>query len=301
MSAPSYFDALVARARGEAPLLTPRRSSRFEPGSPAGEPTLELEERVTEPSTPPAPRARTGQIPPVSRETGERGLHPAPEHAPAKIPGPATEGVSPEPRAGSPTRFEPFREAPPRDRPSPADDRHPAAIEREVRETRLKEVRVERILPAAPESEPNRRLAPEREREITTEKPPAGRDGGSRLPELDGIDQRLRALERNGADGHAETPAPSEPMEREVMREPWLAATSNRVVAPVIRSAARTPSPPAVVEKLAPAASDPETVVQVSIGRIDVRASAPDKPVRAGRPAKPRLSLDDYLRQREGR
>ncbi len=50
-------------------------------------------------------------------------------------------------------------------------------------------------------------------------------------------------------------------------------------------------------------AEEQETVVSVTIGRIDVRAVPPPAPARrAARPAGPRLSLADYLKQRgEGR
>jgi hypothetical protein len=44
-------------------------------------------------------------------------------------------------------------------------------------------------------------------------------------------------------------------------------------------------------------------VVRIHIGRIDVRAITPPPPQPASKPApaQPRLTLDDYLRQREGR
>ncbi len=50
-------------------------------------------------------------------------------------------------------------------------------------------------------------------------------------------------------------------------------------------------------------ASEPsETVVQVSIGRIDVRAAQPAAPERRpARPSGPRLTLTDYLKRREER
>ncbi|HEX4963268.1 MAG TPA: hypothetical protein VF173_20730 [Thermoanaerobaculia bacterium] len=45
-----------------------------------------------------------------------------------------------------------------------------------------------------------------------------------------------------------------------------------------------------------------EPVVQVHIGRIDVRAAQPPAPQRRpARPSGPRLSLEDYLKRREGR
>jgi hypothetical protein len=55
----------------------------------------------------------------------------------------------------------------------------------------------------------------------------------------------------------------------------------------------RRESPPAAAATLAP--------VQISIGRVEIRAvqAAADKP-RAVGPAAPRLSLDDYLRRRNG-
>jgi hypothetical protein len=44
-------------------------------------------------------------------------------------------------------------------------------------------------------------------------------------------------------------------------------------------------------------------VVQIHIGRIEVRAVMPPpvQPVMKSAPAQPRMSLEDYLRQREGR
>ncbi len=57
------------------------------------------------------------------------------------------------------------------------------------------------------------------------------------------------------------------------------------------------PLPPSVEER-----EPSETVVHVSIGRIDVRASQPPAPERRpARPSGPRLSLADYLKRREER
>jgi hypothetical protein len=169
-----------------------------------------------------------------------------------------------------------------------------------VRATHLKELRVERILPAPREVELDRRLPSERREEIGNERPRANRDADGSFPKLDAIDQRLKALERDGANGHAELPARPEAAIRELAREARLEPTPGRTLAPKITRAAREPSRASAAERPAPALSEPEPVVHVSIGRIEVRASAPDKPLRAREPAKPRLSLDDYLRRREG-
>jgi hypothetical protein len=40
--------------------------------------------------------------------------------------------------------------------------------------------------------------------------------------------------------------------------------------------------------------------IQVTIGRVEVRATVAPKPARTSVPNKPPLSLDDYLRQRGG-
>ncbi len=53
--------------------------------------------------------------------------------------------------------------------------------------------------------------------------------------------------------------------------------------------------PPAPTRREAEAASEP--IVQVTIGRVDVRATVPPPPPGRARPA-PRLSLDEYLRHR---
>jgi hypothetical protein len=73
------------------------------------------------------------------------------------------------------------------------------------------------------------------------------------------------------------------------------------VVTPLIQPAARrAPAPrplPAIVQR---ERSSPPTI-QVTIGRIEVRASsAPAVPSRAARPSGPKLDLDDYLKARSG-
>lgn len=64
------------------------------------------------------------------------------------------------------------------------------------------------------------------------------------------------------------------------------------------RATVQKPAAPRVSE-----AADQEPVVQIHIGRIEVRAVAPPAPASAARPAAaaPKVSLDEYLRNREDR
>ncbi|HEX2209176.1 MAG TPA: hypothetical protein VHG93_15960, partial [Longimicrobium sp.] len=74
---------------------------------------------------------------------------------------------------------------------------------------------------------------------------------------------------------------------------PPSAAPSVVMVQPVVRAA---PLPPAVAEE----AEAPAPVIEVSIGRIEVRATqAPASPAPVRR-APSTLSLDDYLQRRGG-
>jgi hypothetical protein len=54
-------------------------------------------------------------------------------------------------------------------------------------------------------------------------------------------------------------------------------------------------------QSIAEAAKAPDPVIQVTIGRVEVRASTPAEPRARPRPANGATGLDDYLRQRTGR
>jgi hypothetical protein len=56
--------------------------------------------------------------------------------------------------------------------------------------------------------------------------------------------------------------------------------------------------PPA--RRVAPEAAAPTPTIQVTIGRIEVRATTPVRPTRTERSTPSVMSLDDYLRQRDG-
>jgi hypothetical protein len=53
----------------------------------------------------------------------------------------------------------------------------------------------------------------------------------------------------------------------------------------------------------APREAEPSPIIQVRIGRVEVRAVLPPTPPvrRAAEPLKPALSLEEYLKQRSGR
>jgi hypothetical protein len=98
-------------------------------------------------------------------------------------------------------------------------------------------------------------------------------------------------LERSRLD--SAEPAPLRPARREAPAPP--------AELPTVEGSRAAPLP----EPVSPDAEASETVVQVSIGRIDVRATPPSPPAsgrRAERQARAGLSLADYLRRRgEGR
>jgi hypothetical protein len=99
---------------------------------------------------------------------------------------------------------------------------------------------------------------------------------------------------------HSAASAPHEPV------QPTRAAAAG--IAP--RSQPRSPQAPAVVPRTsrqtaratrdhAPPAA-PEPVIEVTIGRIEVRAVPASAPTRATRPSEPKLNLEDYLKSRHG-
>jgi hypothetical protein len=62
------------------------------------------------------------------------------------------------------------------------------------------------------------------------------------------------------------------------------------------------PGVPLAINQRAPESPAPPPTVQVTIGRIEVRAILPPAPAPqpSARPATPRLSLTDYLKQHAG-
>src|ERR1017187_4208599 len=82
-----------------------------------------------------------------------------------------------------------------------------------------------------------------------------------------------------------------------VVPDPARTAVVSPVVQPAVRPAPAPRPLPAIVQRERPS---PPTI-QVTIGRIEVRASsAPAVASRAARPSGPKLDLDDYLKARSG-
>jgi hypothetical protein len=307
MSSSGYFDDLVARALGKAPLLTPRRPSRFEPASVEGVSAFEPEDQAEGVPGMSGLRQQPDQSAPVEN-LSRRTADPAQPSPSIKEPGwrPRAEADSRQPDAADrpAKRPEPAQEEslPVRDQ-AIADDGPLHVVKREVREAHVRQIREERILTTAREGEPSNPLRPqEREAASRTTVSPAGndRDSNGRAAKLDEIDLRVKALEGRGEDGQPGTPARPVTPPREVIRETRPATVPGRVLVPRITNAPQRSSQLPSIVKPAPVPREPEPTVQVSIGRIEVRASAAAGPPRARGSARPRLSLDDYLRQREG-
>lgn len=83
------------------------------------------------------------------------------------------------------------------------------------------------------------------------------------------------------------------------------AIAGNEPLTPAIQPRPVSPAPPRIKPALPHAFGEPSNprpaeapTIQVTIGRIEVRATPPVAPVPKPRPASPKLSLDDYLCQR---
>jgi hypothetical protein len=73
------------------------------------------------------------------------------------------------------------------------------------------------------------------------------------------------------------------------------------IVKPRLVPAPPAPAPPSAAIQPAPALPEPAPIIQVTIGRIEVRATPPSaQPARAARAGGPAMSLDEYLRTRNG-
>ncbi len=308
MSGSSYFDDLVARALEQAPVLVPRRASRFEPVAAANvfeQDRADLGNEIpAKAEGPPATeKSASAEAPRRSRTESERT---APAHEPGTIEArreqadeerPETYG-RPAPQDGR-QQEEPARRV---EQTGPGEA-SPHAVEREVKETLVRELRVDRIvqLPAEGEAE---RLPRQRPAHDATEEParvPVEEDADSGKQEmLDRIERRVTALEREGSNGSPAIPVKPRMEKEEGARETSPPAAREQYLIPKITVSGRRAARPPVNVTPVPAETAPEHTVQVSIGRIEVRASTPARTVRPQGPAKPRLSLNDYLRQREG-
>jgi hypothetical protein len=283
-----YLGNLAAKSLAPAPALQPRLASRFEPLASAAPELREgpafLEETVTEIAPPPPA--------PIPTETESRSPSP---------PGRGGQGVRPRraERSEEHHAHVPTAEKISEDSPEPWRKSEPA----------------HRRVPAPVEAEPERVQSVVAKRSVQPSEapPPAPLSRGERgnLAAAAGVDRdRLQPLTVIPAPPRQDAPVPSllSPRERgpegEGSREFRTEKHQYREspvpqLQPRVTLAERQPFAP---QREAPA---PEPVIHITIGRIEVRATAaPKAPARERPAARPAVDLDEYLRQRskgEGR
>ena len=268
-----FLSTLLARARGEAPgespaiPIRPRPLARFEPPSSAGWDALSFgaESSAAEPSPPSPGNPPLPLTPPESR---------SPTH------------VTPADHASDPRPLTAPTAMPHAPRPAAHDRQQPDPAARPPAE----------LSPAPPATPP-----------LTPQQPPAPPAGEGARPSRPPIEPspaeepRAASLRVQPAltiihesERHVGPTAPtSEPTDKlPAHLEPAL---------PAPRAGRLEPALPAVPEApvQSPAAT-PEPVINVTIGRVEIRAAAvAPAPERKPRPEPPVLSLDDYLRRRQ--
>ena len=156
----------------------------------------------------------------------------------------------------------------------------------------IQEIVAERSIPSAEQ----------RAGEINRE---ASDESSSRVGDQHPRPMSIPAIDRPGGEEvehvvfSTESPISLAPSESALIEEIPASKASPMVVWPhvVSRMEASTPDTP-----IAPPASNSMPTVQVTIGRIEVRATPPPAPLpKTRRPTPPVMSLDEYLRQRSGR
>lgn len=287
-----FLDRLAARAVGDLPLVHPRVRARFEPDAgmlPSGpvEPAQEL--------------AEGGEVAPVPRVEVERAAQVERTFEPEPRRRPAEPDVI-QPAVARPSASDPLSiPVPAESLPSGEGATSPSRLERlpvstpleteERREgSRLR--RDPRPLPGEGEPDRTDRADAVSFRVVAPPLPgdgsAGGREGrGGRVHEPLRSEKPLPAIKRR----LMVSPEPAEPA-------PLLRPRSSLAAElPTVEPDRHAPLLPSLDE------SEPsETVVHISIDRIDVRAAQPPAPERRpARPAVPRLSLENYLKRREER
>lgn len=294
--ADGFLGQLARRLDPTEPVLQRRQPSRFEPVAPWGGEAA-FDTVAAAPQAPPATRPRadapTVPAPPTGRATAA-----AATAASAHVATPMVHGAdAPLRHLAAPilqadARADPGRAAAP---PAPEHRRAAEAIgPRHEHLTRETHVVVERVVNEAGTPPARAAATPA----AATPSPPATRpppppgaaaNGPARATRPVPIDDSIRAAAvapaRRAADAAA-VPHPAAPRPAPATVAAAAAGTARRAAAPSLApAAAPAPLPP----------------IEVTIGRVEIRAvapaAAPARPVRAGGP---RLSLDDYLRQRGG-
>lgn len=270
------FANLLERVLGENTPITPRRAARFEEGdavfeeAPPGREFAVSAPRAAVESEAPAPLRAAAPVvsPPEIRLADRLIVPPAPAEPPKvqTVSRPQTRIAARE--VGATPAAAPDRES----RPAPpAVEQPPAETRREIRT----EVQHQREI--------------ERFREIHTERLTLEK----RLETLRVETRQDRVITESRTTGERQ-PAPVAPATRQSFERPAIRPSS------VIREVRSEAAPRASKEARLPAPAPAASAVNVTIGRVEIRAVSP--PVQRGGASSrgPKQSLAEYLRQREG-
>ncbi|MBX3057990.1 MAG: hypothetical protein KF770_16105 [Anaerolineae bacterium] len=291
----SYLDNLVARQLPETAVIQPRPVSLFEPWPGA---------------TPLFPASVTGE---EATAVSSPDMHPLPRPQTSPTPAPARQ-TAPEPAAPTPIPVAPAAAALPR--PFPMPTLKPASSEPAQPPQNQPPVN---DAPAATPPAPPRQPAPTPATPVIVASAPSHNQAEpepARETHPSVIIREQITLLRHVA----ESPAPPAPALVEIVREQPIQPLPPVAAAPVgvPEPASQPTTDPAAIrpEQIKPfipangraphhpppvTPPEPAPTVHITIGRIEVRATPPP-PAKAAQkqPRTPVLSLDDYLRQRNG-
>jgi len=268
-----FLGDLIQRTLGEVATIAPRRASRFEP---AAEPVEQVTMDVTQDR--PSPRPAALPFPVVAAE----GEQPVERIETRVIERPVAPGVP---------QDDPNNVVIVKKTPAPvvmaAAPPLPAVSERPAERRELRPV-----APAPPPSQPTHPVTREIERETVVHERVETR------VESKTIERRLESLVREPGVERIEriqmqaTPvaspaAPVAPTRRAVTPRPTVAVPDTRPI----------PQPKPTPMEITPLATPP--VVHVTIGRVEIRATAPTPARQTPRSREPKLGLEDYLQRRE--
>jgi hypothetical protein len=311
MSGATYLQDLVARALQQAPVVEPRRASRFEPLAPAsGFDMNGMDDLDAPPAMVPA---HSSALPVSTRLPSVRGLQDGQ---------PATQRLQLTPafeiRAVQPILRGPEREQ----EPSPSQ---------QARTASRAPTQVEPLSPR-PLTSPSRAGTSLSGTSITSGElaapiapPPVLATGSEPVQRGTAGTPEIRWIEPKGESAQAEPSPAAESLHAERWREriealEATAATSYappppvpvpKTIEPALATDRPRSAPASIVPRtrvaperqfrtIAGSPAPPETVIQVTIGRIEVRATQAPPAAARRRGAPPKLDLETYLRRREG-
>jgi hypothetical protein len=284
-----YLDHLVTRALDAAPVLKPRLPSWFESLTPSVATLQEVDEEHVVADASPAPPSLASPLSQESREIAVSSQQPEISPRPGKSSETVAQALQKPiaPAAMPPVRVE--REI---------HEKHEVVIERRVEEKSA-------TMPLPPGSLP-RRVEPREPAALEKNARNQGRMASpvQTSPVLAPVLRPVSAsvVPIRQVTTLAALARPVLPQQRENQPPPVAALIPKPVSLP---AALPLPRPESVTgrsrEPLPPTAEEP--VIRVSIGRVDVRAVFAPPPAAAPRRrcAAPMLSLDDYLKQKDGR